>query len=327
MDAYQAQERFDAICLALGAKPDRRGEVWMTCPACGKEGQHFSFSERGAYCFVCGAAYGLRELAAILGIGERPADRPFRARPHPTARVERQPPPAQFAALADQYAADPTVVHRWWEYRPRLEPAIMRAYRLGCGAYPTYLSKCQHERLQVPLILEGQVVGFRGRQIDCACEKAKWLSPKGSVMGLYNGERLGKGRAPGLLRAPLPRTVEGNALFIVENPIDALLIEASTAFCAVATLGVSMWQEPWTQAVRDARPGLVWVAFDNDRPGNGGGEQGRAAWLETHEKDIVPNGVRLVNKLLEAGVSARLFPWQGYPLKTDIGDLVGGRGA
>ena len=64
------------------------------------------------------------------------------------------------------------------------------------------------------------------------------------------------------------------------------------------------------------------VAYDNDRPGNGGGAAGREAWLAEHGKDIEPNGVKLVNRLLKAGVKATLMDWGGYPLKTDIGMLV-----
>jgi len=199
--------------------------------------------------------------------------------------------------------------------------SLVAAYRLGYGAYPQYTSKCSHRRLQVPLIERGQVVGFRSRSVGCDC--AKWLSPAGSRTLLYNGERLTRGPYYGMGFALNAWVPHGDVLYIIENPVDAILLEHnSPEVYAVATLGVTMWQPEWTELVVRARPAMVVVAYDNDRPGNGGGIPGRDAWLRDHPKDIVPNGVKLVNALLTAGVNARLFPWADSPLKADIGDLI-----
>lgn len=314
---------FPAMCAQLGLRPDRRGEAHVACPFCGKEpkrGQtHFSFSERGGYCWVCGNSAGLGQLAKLFGLDGEAVERarymPRRARPE---LVEE--PPADFGKLARRYADHYQCVERWQQYKP-LPETVIRSYGLGYGEHPPYTSKCQHARLQVPLVANGKVVGFRSRSVSCDCPK--WLSPKGSRMVLYNGERLGAkgsdlGWAAGRCRA------HGRVLYIVENPIDALLMEHiwSPEVVAIATLGVANWKDHWTALVRRASPALVVVAYDNDRPGNGGGLRGREAWLAAHSRDIEPNGVKLVNRLLEAGVDSELYDWGDAPLGADVGAML-----
>src|SRR3972149_10302476 len=52
------------------ADVDSRGEAHISCPECGAESSpkhsKCSFSERGFYCFVCGAKFGLSQLATML---------------------------------------------------------------------------------------------------------------------------------------------------------------------------------------------------------------------------------------------------------------------
>ncbi len=302
---------FADICARLGVQPDRRGEAHYQCPECGKEvkrGQvHFSFSERGAACMVCGYRASLPKLARAWGLVDdsRPLPAPTPApRPRPARRRA-----TDWGALAAQYAGNPRRLEAWASYKP-LPEAVIAARRLGLGAFPRYLSKCQHERLMVPLFESGKCVGIRGRSLGCDC--GKWLSPLGSKCTLYNTEHL--------------RQALGKVLFIVENPIDALMLEQLRGdVVAVATLGVSMWQDAWTSLVAECGAKSVIVAYDFDVPGNGGGEAGRMAWLAKHGKLITPNGIRLVNRLLEAGAPARLFPWpEDTPLGTDIGALLMG---
>lgn len=303
---------FERLCQRLNARPDRRGEVHVNCPFCGKEAKrgqvHFSFSERGAKCLVCGESAGLRRLAEVYGLDGAQAWTP----PTPRAEAPRRTldRSADFARWCDEWARNPRAVDAWQKYKP-LPEQVIRAHRLGLGRFPKYASQCQHERLMVPLYQDGKVVGIRGRALDC--EHDKWLSPAGSKCALYNAEHLGR--------------AAGRVVWIVENPIDALLLElALPDAVAVATLGVSMWQEEWTGRIAQARPASVIVAYDNDRPGNGGGETGRAVWLATHPKDLLPNGVKLANRLLAAGVRARLFPWPAdAPVHMDIGDVLRGR--
>jgi hypothetical protein len=306
---------FVDLCARLGVQPDAHGEAHTACPFCGKEAKrgqvHFSFSERGGKCFVCGESAGLWGLAKLwrLVADDRPLPVPV-ARPQPR-RKRGLSRAVDWHELVRRYAGHPETVARWAEYKPVPEPVI-RAHRLGLGAFPRYLSKCQHERLMVPLFENGECVGIRGRSLGCDC--GKWLSPLGSKCTLYNAEHLARAK--------------GKVLFIVENPIDALLLErAHGDVVAVATLGVSMWQDPWTERVARCGAARVVVAYDNDVPGNGGNEAAKAAWLAKHGTLMVPNGVRLVNRLLESGVPARLYDWGDAPAGADIGSLLAAKEA
>ena len=278
----------------------------MTCPACGKEAKrgsvHFSFSERGGFCFVCQFKAGLGKLAEMYGLDGGPSWAPPPPRPL-ERRIDKR---AEFARWCAEWARNPRAAEAWQSYKP-LPEQVIRARALGLGRFPKYASKCQHERLMVPIYEDGEIVGIRGRSLGCDC--GKWLSPSSSRCVLYNAEHL-------------PRAA-GKVLWILENPIDALMLELRVPqSVAVATLGVTLWQDVWTERLVAAKPFLTMVTFDNDRPGNGGGEAGKAAWLATHEKDIEPNGVRLCNRLLVAGLRARLFDWGDAPLKADIGDVL-----
>ncbi len=329
-----SEERFERLLIHYAVTPDRKGECWVTCPACGKEGHHFSFSVRGAHCFVCGFKSGLAELCRMAGIEDSaPIDKA--AWREARARRERAARPAQqvrvsFAALAEQYAHRPDRFERWAQYRP-LPPSVIDGYGLGIGAYPRGVSACQHDRLQVPITDGAQVIGLRGRQIVCDCQMrdgkpARWLSPLGSTMSLFNGRRLGPQDGIGLGFALGERRIQGGILYIVENPIDALMMElADPDGCAVGTLGVSNWRPAWTQAVGQARPAVVIIAFDNDRPGNGGGERGRQEWLKTHGRDIKPGAQRIAEEIaaLHAGIRVEIAEWpKDAPQKVDVGDAL-----
>jgi hypothetical protein len=277
------------------------------CPFCGKEPKrghvHFSFSERGGKCFCCGQSASLLRLAELWGHGTpQPALAPAPAlKSRPAQRAVRN-----WDALVAQYAANPRRLEAWASYKP-LPEGVIRARRLGLGAFPRHLSKCQHERLMVPLYEDGRCVGIRGRSLGCSC--GKWLSPLGSRCVLYNAERLGQAR--------------GKVVFVVENPIDALMLELlHSGVVAVATLGVSMWQDAWTDLLRRCGARRVVVAFDNDVPGNGGNDAARASWLARHGSLPVRGGIRLVNRLLEAGIPARLYDWGDAPVGADIGSVL-----
>jgi len=294
---------FDALLRQHGVQPDRHGEAHVTCPFCGKEpkrGQvHFSFSERGGKCFVCGQGATLSKLAELWGHGEpRPAPAP---KPRPARRAVWN-----WDALVAQYAANPRRLEAWASYKP-LPEDVIRARRLGLGTFPKSLSKCQHERLMVPLYEDGRCVGIRGRSLGCSC--GRWLSPLGSRCVLYNAEALSR--------------AAGRVVFIVENPVDALMLEQlHPHVVAVATLGVSMWQDTWTDLLRRCGARRVVVAYDNDVPGNGGTAAARAAWQARHGSLPMPGGIRLVNRLLEAGIPARLYDWGDAPVGADIGSVL-----
>lgn len=299
---------FQSLYQHLNVEPDHRGEVHCACPACGKEpkrGQvHFSFSERGGHCFCCGLNISLQALAAHYSIEDD-------ERIAPVERVEkpkREAPRLDFDRLAVEYSLARGVVEKWNRYKA-LPVNVIDKNVLGYGRLPRYSSKCQHDRLIVPIFgPDNMCIGLRARSVGCKC--GKWLSPAGSEMFLYNWQTL--------------RDAQGQLLFIVENPIDALLLElAHDNIKAVATLGVTIWDDEYTPLVVECGAKRIIIAYDADRPGNGGGVTGREAWLSSHNKLIEPNGVKLTNRLLEAGAPAMLFPWpEDTPIHTDIGDVI-----
>jgi hypothetical protein len=319
-----SKQLYRALCARLQVQPDSHGEAHVACPKCGKEpkrGQvHFSFSERGGFCMVCGQATSLAALARIFAPDQATE---YTAHFTPSVARPKAQPTVDFQRLAAQYAGAPGVTARWRAYKPVSEQ-LVAAYRLGYGAFPQYTSKCQHHRLMVPLIAQGQVVGFRGRSLGCDC--GKWLSPAGSRMVLCNGERLTGNEHAGLGYAWGTRRILWRELWVVENPIDAILAEMLWPEVAVvATLGVAMWQEEWTALVAAAGPKIVRILYDNDRPGNGGGAQGRRDWLATHERDIEPGAQRLARRLRVAGLRVRVEQWpEDAPIHADVGDLIVG---
>lgn len=293
---------FRALCRRYGTEPDRSGEAPITCPSCGKPpkpGQtHCTMSVRGWHCFVCGAGGTIKQLAEHEHI-ETPKDwrppkrKPQRKRSYYWKQHGGSATLARITRLPVSERLD-----LWREYKP-VTAAMVREHHLGYGTLPA--SRCHHNRLLVPLMRRGKLVGIRGRAIDCDC--GKWLSPAGNEATLYNHQALGKGQI----------------VIVCENPIDALLVGEAYDAVGVATLSVSYWQDAWLDMLADAEPAKIVVAYDNHRPGNGGG---RAEWLADHERDITPNGIKLCNRLLKAGLPAMLYDWGDAPLGADIGDVL-----
>lgn len=303
---------FDDLCWHYHTTPDASGEVHITCPECGAESSrkdtHCSFSLDGYHCFVCGAGYGLRTLAdkIMMAIPAQP--------------VPRQPAPAPARTpswLADAehyvqtYECHPHRALLWHNYKP--VGGLIHAHRLGVGVLPPYSSRCQHERLIVPVMRNGKIVSLRGRAISCDC--GKWLGVAGGgldVLPLY----------PDM---PIPT---GQVIMIVENPVDALMVSAGTDYWGISTYTVTYWKDEWTREIQASRPELVVVAYDNDLAGNGGGaRRGEMLreWGRTHQKGLQPpvsGGIRLVNKLLAAGLPAVLYDWGDAPVKADVGGLL-----
>lgn len=293
---------FDQLLMAQHVQPDRHGEAHTTCPGCGKEARrgqtHFSFSERGGHCFVCGSSWSLAALAD-LWLGKEFVPPPL---PQPAPRPQRAYNwQAQAETIAAQYAQHPGRDYLWNQYKP-LDADVIEAHRLGVGVLPA--SRCDHKRLIVPLVdFGGRVVGFRGRAIDCQC--GKWLSPSGNKATLFNWQAV----------------QDGCTAFVTENPIDALMATAAWGIATVATLSVSYWQDEWTEFLR--RAALVVVAYDNDAPGNATDPAILQAWRDGHKSDPPQNGIKLVNRLLDAGLPARFYRWKpGTPHKADIGSMM-----
>lgn len=317
---------FENLCRHYNVVADRRGEAHVDCPWCGKEAKrgqtHFSFSERGAHCWVCGRSSSLIGLAQKIEGG---IDVPSETRYTPKRRKPRRwdvldHGPRLFA----EYSRHQSRWHLWSNYASAIATESIVSAHLGVGAYPQWGSKCRHERLQVPLLCNGKVVGFRGRALECGCDK--WLGPAGNPSKfLYNGATLLPAQTWGAALGErcyigdchIPNI--GERVWIVENPIDALLI-AQNGERAVATLGVTIWHDAWTALLRGHD---VLVTYDNDAPGNGGGQKGVAQWIAAHPGAAPPlNGQRLASCLVRAGIRAVAWEWREAPLKTDVGDLL-----
>lgn len=300
---------FPALCQQLGVVPDRRNEAHATCPACGKEpkrGQvHFSFSENGAKCFVCGTAYSLAGLAARLDIIDLPAmPRQVRHYTPPTPRPWQDDP----EALVSRYTGALDRVDQWRAYKPLSIDTIAR-WELGVGVLPS--CACVHRRLVYPIRIAGRVVGLRGRRFACpeSCPAAKVAQAAGSRMELFNMDGLR----------------DGAEVMICENAIDAILaMQEWPELVAVAIGGAAMWDDDWTVVIAAHRPKRVTVALDNDLAGCPNFEtltRESALWRETHGAPApFPNGPKIVHLLRSADVNAECWKWpKGSALHYDLG--------
>jgi len=308
-------ELYQTLISVLGADEDRKGEWHCPCQFCGKlsspKDPHHSFNEQGFHCFVCGEGGSLKKLADQAGIT---TETPLPIVPKPAPKPKPVPEWKKHATeyLQSVVSAD-ELFPKWKQYKPLSTASIAENY-LGYGKLPHRSSRCTHNRLIIPLIQEKRLVGIRGRQVECDC--GKWLSASGSEMVLYNSDTL--------------EDAAGKAVLIVENPIDALLLEQQN-IKAVATMGVTMWKDEWTEMIKHSGCTLVTVVYDKDLAGNGASTEAEyhqmaEEWKLKNPKARqvpMPNGIRLVNNLNKAGIRATLYHWEEkHPFKTDIGDLL-----
>ena len=305
--------------LSNAVVDERRNEADADCPSCGKErkrGQvHFSMNvESGlAKCFVCGFSANAYQLREMLRLEQR-----GRQSPPPVIKTKKpRKRPEWFGMNRERwrakYVEGRDAASAWQSYCEHLYTETIHREMLGIGTLPG--SKCKHRRLLVPIFDGHKLVCIRGRTIACNC--TKWLAPWGwslddipAPYGLDIRHRVG-------------------SIIITENPIDALLVTQSGDGVLVggATLSTSYWRDRWTDSLRWADS--VLVAFDNDLPGNGisNKEEHRKAtqeWRDEHDgkEPPTPAGVRLANKLREAGVNALLFSWPpDAPIGADFREM------
>jgi predicted RNA-binding Zn-ribbon protein involved in translation (DUF1610 family) len=293
------------------ADVDRTGECHIPCPECGHvsspRNPHCSFNEKGFKCFVCGFGCSLKTLAEKVGMGEREytvkSQAPKKSQPvyHSWKGRSSLPicPPERLE----------TMIRSWQAYKPIKRETIASA-GLYVGILPE--SRCKHQRLIVPIFDRGLLVGLRGRSMGCDC--GKWLVSAGTELDqlpLYNWEALHP----------------GCAVWIVENCVDALLISQNTPYAGVAIYSTSYWREEWLATLQAVHPKLVIVALDNDLVGNGGAarrDEFCRDWLRSHPRLPQPSGVKLVNRLLAAGLPVTLYDWGRAEYKMDIGNLLAG---
>lgn len=302
---------FDTVHAILHG--DQRGHDYHAdCPFCGKLAQrgqtHFSYSPAGYKCFVCGGGGSLMMLARRLG--QEVTAVPIAPKPKPSHKTAAWLDDAP--RLVTRYTAHPQRVAWWQAHKPVSEDVVLTR-NLGVGVLPS--SQCRHPRLILPVYDEaGRVVCLRGRRLDCDCPK--WLAAGGWSLGslpLYN-----------LAALPI-----GGVLWIVENPVDALMIGQFTPYTGAATLSVSYWRDEWGAAIAEKRPSLVVVAYDNDLPGNGGAwlrAEMIQAWNNGDKQRPLPKaaGVELSNRLQRSGINAVLYDWKDSRPKADIGSLFTG---
>lgn len=313
------QKLFDTLCAQLHVEPDRKGEVWIDCPRCGKDKKHFSFSEqRGGHCFSCDYSGSLKAIAELLNVQPDERARPVRRAHETRAPRAWQQRPDYYLSL---YGGALDRVTRWQAYKPISLESIAR-YRLGVGRLPA--SRCQHRRLILPIFdAAGRCVALHGRAYQPDDTDAKWLTAGGSSkQHLFVAGQL----RPGCIAV------------IVENYVDAILASERAPEAVYVALGGAAWQEAWTQQLVLAQPRQVLVWLDHDLAGNGSRYHATdllASWRRSVEARRAtdpalaarpfpnppePRGPKIANDLLAAGVRSQLYVWpKGSPLKADLG--------
>lgn len=312
---------FESLCARLHVEPDRKGEVWIDCPSCGKGGKHFSFNEHTGHCFACDYSASLRAIAELLHIDDaaQNAPRPYQKpqeRPARPDQWQRQP-----ERWLDRYGAALDRVERWTRYKPVSLDSIAH-FRLGVGKLPLWSERkrCwyeyRHRRLIVPVFdVNGQCAALHGRAYGEDDSGPKWLSATGSNKRvLFNARSLHSS----------PTVV------ICENYVDAILVMQREPGVVAVSGGSANWQDAWTNQIVAARPKHVLILLDNDLAGWGNPETIAALsaqWQIDHpgKKVPEPRGPKIATALLAAGVRSVRGPnWPaGTPAKWDIGsDLM-----
>lgn len=298
----------DQLATRLQAELRRDGRYHSDCPFCGKPAmkhqKHFSFCEDGYICWVCEAKGGLQALGAHIGAGAIIASAKRAERPVAPPKQWQQAPERWLS----RYTSALDRVQRWTAYKPLTLDSILR-WKLGVGLLPA--SRSEHRRLIVPVFAEGRIVAFHGRAFQADDTDAKWLTAGGSSKQvLFNAD---------LLRP-------GATVVVCENFVDAILaMQAASEIVAVAGGGAS-WQDAWTEQLAQSRPKQVLIWLDNDLVGCPNQETYQrllAEWRAAHPQAThtpEPNGPKIANQLLQAGIKASVYQWaKGTPPKADIG--------
>ena len=168
--------------------------------------------ENGYKCFACGVAYGLSALHAKLTGKEVSKDtfvvplKSSKARQIPYWRKHADSYLKTYTAHSKRYTA-------WMDYKSIPENVVDK-YDLGVGILPQ--SRCRDLRLIVPIIQNNNVVMLRGRRISG--DGAKWASSGGV--------------SPKDILLPFWERVTSDILMIVENPVDAILVNEFSIYCS-----------------------------------------------------------------------------------------------
>ena len=261
----------NAIHIALHGQL-RGHDFHADCPFCGKPAKrsqtHFSYSEHGYYCFVCGAQGGLRKLANHLSleVGESRARAPKR---------EKKPLPVYSQRLLETYTRDPNY-DAWRAYRGLKRETVDR-FKLGFGKLPGEVHAHKPPALILPVFdRDGRCRTLRARG------KKGWLTAGGKT-----------------LYAPVGLPV-GATIIVVENCANCCLIaQAAPHLTPIApTTGATSWDARWPKWIAARKPKLVIIAGDNDDAGVGMNERWKLAleiagvpvqtetWTEAKETEL-----------------------------------------
>jgi hypothetical protein len=214
------------------------------CPYCGND-NHSHISSRfgetnvGTFfkCFACGKATSIYMLGVKLGIINPDEDE----EPEETVikpLVKQSSLPDWWNKrwqLLEQYQNNREKIYMWAQYK-NVRPDEIEKYALGYG----YLPHTTTPRLIVPVFDGKELIGFRGRLVDNPeGNQVKWLSTKGL--------------SPSNMKNPpfYSRAKDYSHLFVVENMVDAILVNERTPHTAIPTMSVTYWNESWTEKIRE----------------------------------------------------------------------------
>lgn len=332
-----------ALLDRLGASLDHNGRAHADCPFCGADGfsrtgraaYHFYVYDlpgrQGACCQVCGWRGSYRDLADHFDLhGYAP--------PAPREQIPVAPAPWTHPGALAHYRAFqrrqwPAVARAWQAYKP-LDELTIETADLGLGRLPMWSERKRawymhrFDRLIVPLIADGQLVGLRGRAIDPADDGPKWLTASTSTSVLMG----------------LDAVTPGSIVVWCENLVDRLLAAASDPRAVYVASGGVSWQVDWLDQLIARSPRAILIFFDNDLagcPSDQAYTQGHREWLSTMQDRLAqgkisaiphapePRGPKLANELLKrrdaAGkqIAIRVHRWpSNRPLHWDLGSEV-----
>lgn len=207
-------------------------------------------------------------------------------------------------------SARPSNLSQWQAYNDKIESYMVNGYELTIGRLPYNHDRCEHDRLLVPLAVNGVIQGWRGRIINCGCE-TNWLPSSGyrqdfifnggvilnKFLGTPNEHELGAVKE----RLGLGDTIfTGHGaietVYIIENLVDAILFQANRrgGVGVVATGGIT--PDTWVfrnLAMACKLAGVKRVIVMWDRPSDKNNDNTETAWgrardgLSGHGFDVV----------------------------------------
>lgn len=259
------QNLAEIVAHRTGAERYSQTQFYLSeCPYCGNSNHShvsslFGQTSVGVFfkCFACGKATSIYSLGIHLGVLDRKEIKEEEVIPVSPIVFDTQEKPDWWNnryTLLEEYTKNSSVFSEWAKYKG-IRPDEVQKYNLGYGCLPNTTIP----RLIIPVFDgEDNLIGFRGRLVDKPTgNQVKWLSTKGlsvsklDVPPFYKYAR------------------EYSHLIIVENMVDAILINERTNYCAIPTMSVTYWNDDWYKRIDELNPISIIVAYDKDLAGNG----------------------------------------------------------